>query len=52
MSVTGSTIIGITSGYLGGIYEPILQRGVYGIQTLLGLVFFLTVMAIVGAGLW
>ena len=47
-----STIIGILSGYLGGKFDLVMQRFVDAWMTFPGLVILLTVMSILGAGLW
>ncbi|MFC1900353.1 ABC transporter permease [Chloroflexota bacterium] len=52
ISIGGSTIIGITSGYIGGKFDLFVQRWVDAIQAFPALVLFLTVMAIIGQGLW
>ena len=47
-----STITGVVSGYLGGKFDIIVQRFVDAWMTFPGLVILLTVMSILGAGLW
>lgn len=52
MGVIGSAIIGITSGYIGGKFDLILQRWVDAVQAFPMLVLYLTIMAIIGEGIW
>ncbi|MFC1920361.1 ABC transporter permease [Chloroflexota bacterium] len=52
MGVTGSAIIGITSGYIGGKFDLFLQRWVDAVQAFPMLVLYLTIMAIIGEGIW
>ena len=52
ISITGSTIIGMTSGYIGGKFDLLMQRWVDAVQAFPALIFFLTIMAIIGQGLW
>jgi peptide/nickel transport system permease protein len=52
ISVAGSTIIGITSGYLGGKFDLFMQRWVDAVQAFPNIVLYLTVMSIIGPGLW
>jgi peptide/nickel transport system permease protein len=50
LSVLLSTIIGILSGYFGGLFDTIVQRFVDAIMSFPWLVIMLTVMAILGPG--
>jgi peptide/nickel transport system permease protein len=52
MTVAGSAIIGITSGYFGGKYDLWMQRWVDAVQAFPALVLYLTAMVIIGPGLW
>ncbi|MFC1921572.1 ABC transporter permease [Chloroflexota bacterium] len=52
VSVTGSAVIGITSGYFGGKFDLFIQRWVDAVQAFPALVLYLTAMAVVGPGLW
>jgi peptide/nickel transport system permease protein len=51
LSVLLSTIIGILSGYFGGLFDTIVQRFVDAIMSFPWLVIMLTVMAILGPGM-
>jgi len=50
LSTLLSTIIGILSGYFGGLFDTIMQRFVDAIMSFPWLVIMLTVMAILGPG--
>jgi len=52
IGVAGSGMIGIISGYIGGKFDLFLQRWVDAVQAFPGLVLYLTIMAIVGQGIW
>lgn len=46
----GGTIIGITSGYLGGKPDLIIQRFVDALQAMPGLIFAMAIVAVLGPG--
>jgi len=50
LSVLLSTIIGILSGYFGGLFDTIVQRFVDAIMSFPWLVIMLTIMAMLGPG--
>ena len=52
ISVTISTLIGVTSGYIGGTLDLILQRFVDAFMCLPGLVILMLLTSLFGAGLW
>jgi len=47
-----SLIIGILSGYIGGKFDLIVQRFVDAVMCLPGLILLITIVAMVGAGMW
>jgi len=51
LSLLLSTIVGVLSGYIGGIFDTIVQRCVDAIMSFPWLVIMLTVMAILGPGI-
>ena len=51
LSLLLSTIVGVLSGYIGGIFDTIVQRFVDAIMSFPWLVIMLTVMAILGPGI-
>ena len=52
ISVIISTLIGVTSGYIGGTLDLILQRFVDAFMCLPGLVILMLLTSLFGAGLW
>jgi peptide/nickel transport system permease protein len=52
ISVTISAFIGITSGYIGGVLDLIVQRFVDAFMCLPGLVILMLLTSLFGAGLW
>jgi peptide/nickel transport system permease protein len=52
ISVIISTFIGVTSGYIGGIFDLIVQRFVDAFMCLPGLVILMLLVSLIGAGLW
>ncbi len=52
LSTVVSTVIGTLSGYLGGKFDLITQRFIDAWLCFPGLVIYLTVMSLLGAGLW
>ena len=52
ISVTISAFIGVTSGYIGGALDLILQRFVDAFMCLPGLVILMLLTSLFGAGLW
>ena len=51
LSVTGSAVIGATSGFLGGKFDLLVQRWVDAYMAYPGLILLITIMSIVGRGL-
>ena len=51
LSLFLATIVGILSGYIGGIFDTIVQRFVDAMMSFPWLVIMLTVMALLGAGM-
>lgn len=47
-----AVIIGMTSAYFGGWYDYAVQRFVDTIQALPGLILLVTILVVLGAGLW
>ncbi|MCK9496937.1 MAG: ABC transporter permease [Dehalococcoidia bacterium] len=52
ISLALATAIGVSSAYIGGWYDAILQRIVDAIMALPGLVLLLMLVALFGGGLW
>ncbi|GAH89545.1 unnamed protein product, partial [marine sediment metagenome] len=52
LSTVMATFIGIVSGYFGGKFDLVVQRGVDTFMCLPGLLILLTVLSIVGPGMW
>ncbi len=52
LAVVLSTIIGIVSGYFGGRVDIIIQRFIDAFMCIPGLFLILTIMAVLGPGLW
>jgi len=51
LSISLATIIGVLSGYFGGVFDTIVQRFVDAMMSIPWLVFMLTIMAILGPGM-
>lgn len=52
IAVSVSTAIGITSGYFGGKFDMVMQRFVDSIMCFPTLLIYLTIMSILGPGIW
>ena len=52
VSTAASVLIGVTSGYWGGIYDTILQRVIDAVMAFPTLIFLLIVVAALGPGLF
>jgi peptide/nickel transport system permease protein len=51
LSLLLSTIVGVLSGYIGGLFDTVVQRCVDAIMSFPWLIVMLTVMAILGPGI-
>jgi peptide/nickel transport system permease protein len=51
LGLTGATVVGLVSGYLGGRFDLVVQRGVDAFMCFPLLLVALTIMAILGPGL-
>mgnify|MGYP000403801188 CR=1 FL=1 len=47
-----STVIGLTSGYIGGKFDLVVQRFVDGFMSFPSLILLMVLMSIIGPGLW
>jgi len=47
-----STLIGILSAYIGGLFDLILQRFVDAVMSLPGLALLMVIISIIGPGMW
>ena len=52
IAVTMSTIIGMISGYIGGLLDLILQRFVDAWMCIPALIFSIVIISIIGTGMW
>ena len=52
LSIVISTIIGITTGFLGGKYDMVVQRFVDGWMCFPGLVILIVAVSVIGPGMW
>jgi peptide/nickel transport system permease protein len=51
ISTVGALLVGISTGYLGGVFDAVIQRFVDAIMALPGLVLLLALVTITGSGL-
>lgn len=52
LSAIPAVLIGMSSAYFGGTYDYLVQRFVDTIQALPGLILLITILVILGGGLW
>ena len=52
LSIVISTIIGITTGFIGGKYDMVVQRFVDGWMCFPGLVILIVAISVIGPGMW
>ena len=52
LSIVISTVIGITSGFIGGKYDMVVQRFVDGWMCFPGLVILIVAVSVIGPGMW
>jgi peptide/nickel transport system permease protein len=52
LSVITSTIIGMLSGYLGGIVDLVMQRFVDAVMSIPGIILMMVIISLIGPGMW
>ena len=52
LSVITSTIIGMLSGYIGGIVDLVMQRFVDAVMSIPGIILMMVIISLIGPGMW